>query len=275
VVTIHEIIAAAFAEDIPNRDITTDNLKITEKKGYAFLMAKADIKLSGSEIFEKCMHHQAPEAAVKWFFQDGDTILRGQKVASIYGNLLPILKGERVALNFLGFLSGIATSTHLFVSARAANSKLQILDTRKTMPLYREWIKKAVRDGGGLNHRMNLSDGILIKENHIRFAGSISAAVTQIREKDKSPIEVEVSTLAEVVEAVSLGVSRLLFDNMSDEMIAEALDLVPEEIQTEASGNMTVQRVAKLSQLEGLDFVSVGAITHSAPTADLSLLFDF
>lgn len=272
--TPQDLIARAFREDIPDGDVTTDNLEINEKKGYAFLIAKADIKLSGSELFEKSVLFQEPNAKIKWFFQDGDTILKTQKVASIYGNLVLLLKAERVALNFLGYLSGIATTTHLYASANTS-PHMKVLDTRKTLPLYRDWAKKAVRDGGGFNHRMNLSDGVLIKENHIRLAGSISNAVERVRRHSQLPIEVEVTNLAEIRQAVDLGVHRLLLDNMSDSEIVEALEIIPESIQTEVSGNITPARIQKLAQIEGIDYVSVGALTHSAPTADLSLLFDF
>lgn len=269
-----ELVAAAFAEDLPGIDVTTDHLQIKEKIGYAFLVAKADIKLSGTELFEQSIRHLAPTANLKWYFHDGDTVLKTQKICSIYGNLLPVLKAERVALNFLGYLSGIATLTHQFVNA-SRSERLQILDTRKTTPLYRYWAKKAVRDGGGTNHRIGLSDAVLIKENHIRIAGSITQAVEQIRRQWTQGIEVEVTTLEEVREALACGVERLLFDNMSNETLAQALALVPDNVKTEASGNMSVARVTELSQFARLDFISVGALTHSAPTADISLLFDF
>lgn len=273
--TIHELVALAIAEDLPAGDITTDNLNLKEKKGHAFLIAKSDLKLSGKDFFNESVLALCPQADMKWYFKNGDTILKTQKVASIYGNLLEIIKAERVALNFLGYFSGIATLTQQYVSACAPGSKLKILDTRKTLSPYRPWIKKAVLDGGGSNHRQNLSDAVLIKENHIRIAGGITQAVTQIRQHVKSFLEVEVTNLEELKEAVSLDVQRVLLDNMTDEQIRDALELIPETIETEASGNMNLARIKTLSQLEGLDFVSVGALTHSAPCADFSLLFEF
>lgn len=272
--TLKDLIAAAFLEDLPHGDVTTDNLGVGEKSGYAFLIAKADIKLSGQEVFTQAIHHLDPECQIRWFFKDGDTVLKNQKMASLHGNQLQIIKAERVALNFLGRLSGIATHTHLFVS-RVGQTHLKILDTRKTLPGYRVLEKKAVVDGGGYNHRMNLSDAVLIKENHIRLAGSITKAVTSIRSQYSGSIEVEVTTLSEVQEAVNLDVQRLLLDNMTLETTADALKIIPEHVETEASGNMTVERVRDLSQLRELDYVSVGALTHSAPVADISLLFDF
>lgn len=272
--TLKELIQAAFLEDLPNGDVTTDNLGIHDKPGFAFLVAKADIKLSGQDVFTAAIHHLDPQCQVRWFFKDGDTVLKNQKMASLHGNLLQIIKAERVALNFLGRLSGIATHTHLFVS-RVGPTHLKILDTRKTLPGYRALEKKAVVDGGGYNHRMNLSDAVLIKENHIRLAGGITQAVNAIRSRHSGPMEVEVTTLEEVKEAIALDVQRLLLDNMSVAMTEQALALIPESIDVEASGNMTVERIRELSALKELDYVSVGALTHSAPVADISLLFDF
>lgn len=272
--TVNSLIAAAFAEDIPAGDITTENLGISEKMGRAFLIAKADIKLSGQDLFTQSILFLDPECQIRWFFKDGDTILKSQKMASLHGNLLQIIKAERVALNFLGRLSGIATNTHLFIS-RVGKTHIKVLDTRKTLPGYRALEKKAVVDGGGYNHRHNLSDAILIKENHIRLAGGIQKAVLAIRSQIDLPIEVEVTNLTEVKEAVDLGVQRLLLDNMSKEMIQKSLELIPENIEVEASGNMTIERIRELSDLKRLSYVSVGALTHSAPCADMSLLFDF
>lgn len=271
--TLDALIAEAFKEDLPGPDLTTDHLTIKEMNGNAFLVAKADLKLSGTEFFKKSIAYISPKSQIRWFFKDGDIVLNQQKVASIQGNLLEILKAERVALNFLCHFSGIATLTHRFVSACDDRSKLKILDTRKTLPLYREWQKKAVLDGGGVNHRLNLSTGIMIKENHIRVAGSIRAAVEQVRSHSREPIVVEVSNLDEVRQAVEMKVERLLLDNMNNDMIQQSLELIPDSVETEASGNMSLERVRSLSQIDGLDFISVGALTHSAPVADLSLLF--
>lgn len=271
---LKELITAAFAEDIPHGDVTTDNLGINEKLGRAFLVAKADLKLSGQDLFTQSIQHLDKNCQVRWFFKDGDTVLKNQKMASLHGNLLNIIKAERVALNFLGRLCGIATHTHLFLS-RVGPTKIKILDTRKTMPGYRLLEKKAVVDGGGFNHRFNLSDAVLIKENHIRLSGGITPAVHAIRSRTDLPIEVEVTNLDEVREAVALNVQRLLLDNMTKELIQNSLKIIPENIEVEASGNMNVERVQELSQVDGLNYVSVGALTHSAPCADISLLFDF
>ncbi len=266
---IHE----ALNEDMPDGDITTDSLGVNSHPGRAKLLAKEDLILSGSTVFAQTLSAVEPESRIQWYFKDSDLVLKGQTVAVIEGNLIALLKGERVALNFLGRLSGIATFTRCFVN-ELGKSKTKILDTRKTLPLYRELEKQAVLHGGGKNHRKNLSDAVLIKNNHIAVMGGIIQAVEAIRKKHQGPIEVEARTLGEVKIAVSLNVDRILLDNMTNDMLSEALAAIPKSIQTEASGNMNVARVKSIANL-GLTYISVGAITHSAPTADLSLHFDW
>lgn len=273
--TDQELIELAYNEDLPHGDITTGSLENQVVEGYAFLVAKADVILSGQELFYQALRWKCPGLEVQWFFKDSEPILKGQKVAQFKGNLVLLLQAERVALNLLGYLSGIATAAHVFVQTIEEGSDLKILDTRKTLPLYRQHIKKAVRDGGAHNHRMNLSEAVLIKENHIRVAGGLKQAVEQVREKQPDFIELEVTNKQEVTEAVRLKVDRILLDNMDNETIKECLQVVPPEIETEASGNMTLTRVKELSKLEALNFISVGAITHSAPCADFSLLFEW
>lgn len=272
-ITLQELIEHALREDLPEGDVTTESLEVKEKPGRCLLQAKEDLILSGQEVFSETLKSLDPEVQIRWHFQDGDLLLKGQTAASIKGNLVQIIKAERVALNFLGHLSGIATYTGCFVKA-LGNSKTKILDTRKTLPLYRSLEKAAVRDGGGTNHRLNLSDAIMIKENHIRLAGGLRAAVTQIRNASELPITLECTSLEEVKAAVELRVQRILLDNMSNELMAECLEVIPSTIETEASGNMTLERVRSLGDL-GLDYISIGALTHSAPCADLSLLFDW
>ncbi|MGE5086823.1 MAG: carboxylating nicotinate-nucleotide diphosphorylase [Bacillota bacterium] len=269
--TILELIRAAIKEDMPNGDVTTESLALKPKIGRARLKAKEDIVLSGAAPFEQTMQMLEPNCRVKWHFEEGDEILNGQIICTIEGDLVQILKAERVALNFLGHLSGIASVTRRFVK-EVQHTKTKILDTRKTTPGYRELEKRAVAHGGGVNHRMNLSSAILIKDNHISVMGGITAAVNRIREHSQLPIEVETRTLAEVKEAVSLGAKHLLLDNMNNDMLKEALALIPEDVQTEASGNMNLQRVRSVAET-GVTFISVGALTHSAPVADVSLVF--
>lgn len=270
---LNELIKHAFAEDIPSGDITTAGLGLKEKLGDAKLVAKEDLVLSGREVFTACVLSRDSGLNLKWQFKDSDFVLRGQTVCWIRGNLLTLLQAERVALNFLGHLSGVATLTRCFAQA-VSKTECKILDTRKTTPLLRALEKQAVMDGGGANHRMSLSDAVLIKENHIRAAGSLTEAVRAIRSRSRAPIEVECAKLQEVDQAVAAGVQRILLDNMTTEQMREARAKIPAHMEIEASGNMTLERVAEVAST-GVDFISVGALTHSAPCADFSLLFEW
>lgn len=271
--TTVDLIKLALKEDMPNGDVTTDSLAVRPKQGEVILKAKADIVLSGSQVFEQSMHFLEPNCKIKWLFNDGDFIFSGQNICSLEGDLLQILKAERVALNFLGHLSGIATFTRKFVK-EVEGTRTKIIDTRKTTPLLRDLEKKAVTHGGGFNHRFTLSDAILLKDNHISLMGGITAAVERTRQHSDLSIEVEASNLEQVKECVQLNVDRILLDNMNNELLAECLKVIPKHIKTEASGNMTVDRVKSVAQLD-VDFISVGALTHSAPSADVSLKFDW
>ena len=265
------LVKQAISEDMPKGDITTDSLDLGQKRGRARLIAKEDLVLSGSEVFSLTFKTINDRVDLLWQFRDGDFIFKHQTVCVATGELQALLKAERVALNFLGRLSGIASLTRCFVNA-VKESDTIILDTRKTTPGLRALEKKAVVHGGGQNHRMNLSDAILIKENHIQAAGGLKAAVQAVK-KLKRPIEVEVKNLDEVREVLNYGVDHIMFDNMSDLDMKEALKLIPSTIKTEASGNMRLDRVSSVAQL-GVNFISVGAITHSAPSADFSLIFE-
>lgn len=271
--TLEQMIKEAYAEDMPAGDATTDNLGVRDRLGDAKLVAKEDLVMCGRHIFDACVQLQAPGTAMNWQFKDGDFILRGQTMCWLRGDLIKLLKAERVALNFLGRLSGIASLTRCFTQ-EVSHTKTKILDTRKTAPLWRALEKEAVRAGGGTNHRMNLSAAILIKENHIRAAGGLEAAIQNIRQKTTEPIEIECSTLEEVELALKERVQRILLDNMTTAQIREARAKVPSFVQLEASGNMTLTRVREVAET-GVDFISVGALTHSAPVADVSLLFDW
>ncbi len=268
-----DLIKAAIKEDMPSGDVTTESLAMKPKQGEAILKAKEDLILSGANAFEETILFLEPQAKIKWQFNEGDLIYKGQNICAIEGDLIQILKAERVALNFIGKLSGIANLTRRFVK-EVENTATKILDTRKTTPLLRELEKRAVQHGGGYNHRFNLSAAVLIKDNHISLCGGITKAVTRLRQNCDLPVEVEASTLDQVKECVELKIDRILLDNMNNEMLKMALDLIPKSIQTEASGNMTIDRVKSVAQL-GVNFISVGALTHSAPTADVSLLFDW
>ena len=271
--TLVDLIRAAIKEDMPTGDITTEALAMKPRQGRARLKAKEDVVLSGAMAFEQTMLNLEPNCKVKWHFEEGEEILKNQIICTIEGDLLQILKAERVALNFLGHLSGIATFTRRFVKA-LEGTKTRVLDTRKTTPGFRELEKKAVVHGGGVNHRMNLSTAILIKDNHITVMGGIPAAVERVRSHASLPIEVEARTIDEVKQAVEIKVSRILLDNMNNDILKQARSLIPQTIETEASGNMTLDRVRSVAEI-GVDFVSVGALTHSAPCADVSLIFEW
>ncbi|MBK9321907.1 MAG: carboxylating nicotinate-nucleotide diphosphorylase [Bdellovibrionaceae bacterium] len=271
--TLHELIRAAIKEDMPTGDLTTEALALKPRHGRARLKAKEDLILSGTMAFEQTLLSLESNCKIKWHFEEGDKVLKNQIICTIEGDLVQVLKAERVALNFLGHLSGIATVTSRFVSA-LAGTNTRILDTRKTTPGYRELEKRAVVHGGGLNHRMNLSSAVLIKDNHIAVMGGIRQAVTRVRAHTSLPIEVEASNLDQVAEAVEMKVRRILLDNMSNETLAKARALIPAEIESEASGNMSLDRVRSVAEI-GVDFISVGALTHSAPVSDVSLVFDW
>ncbi len=271
--TLLELIRAAIKEDMPTGDLTTEALALKPRLGRARLKAKEDLILSGAMAFEQTLLNLEPNCKIKWHFEEGERILKNQIICTIEGDLVQILKAERVALNFLGHLSGIATVTSHFVKA-LEGTKTRILDTRKTTPGFRELEKRAVVHGGGLNHRMNLSTAVLIKDNHIAVMGGIRQAVTRVRTHTPLPIEVEASSLEQVTEAVEMNVRRILLDNMNNEVLAKARALIPTEIETEASGNMSLDRVRSVAEI-GVDFISVGALTHSAPVSDVSLVFDW
>lgn len=271
--TTIELIEKALKEDMPRGDLTTEALGLNTQEGRAKLIAKEDLVLSGAEVFEQTVHALDPKLEVQWLFKNGDLVLKQQTLATIRGDMIALLKAERVALNFLGRLSGIATITRCFVE-KTEGTHTKILDTRKTTPLLRELEKMAVKHGRGVNHRMNLSDAILVKENHIHVAGSIRKAIGKIRETMQLPIEVECRTLEDVREAVELRVQRILLDNMDLVLMKKCLDVIPTSIETEASGNMTLDRIHDVAKL-GVTFISVGALTHSAPCADISLMFEW
>jgi nicotinate-nucleotide pyrophosphorylase (carboxylating) len=271
--TLQELIRAAIREDMPQGDVTTESLALKARIGRARLKAKEDIVLSGAMAFEQSMLSLEPTCRVKWHFEEGDEILKNQIICTIEGDLVQILKAERVALNFLGHLSGIATLTRKFVK-QVEHTKTKILDTRKTTPAFRDLEKKAVVHGHGVNHRMSLSTAILVKDNHISVMGGITKAVERIRQYSQLPVEVEASTLEQVKEAVALKVNRILLDNMNNDLLKQAVAIIPADIATEASGNMNLERVRSVAEL-GVTFISVGALTHSAPCADVSLVFQW
>ena len=257
-------------EDIGAGDITTDAIVPVDHRSKAVILAKATGVVAGHsfarEVF-RCLDKDIQYEELK---HDGECVIKGDTVAAIAGKSRAILTGERVALNILQRLSGIATSTRRFVDA-VAGTGVKILDTRKTSPGLRAMEKYAVRMGGGFNHRLNLGEMALIKENHIAVAGSIGAAVKRVRAQSAAPIEVEVRTMADLQEAVEAGCDRIMLDNWDIGSIKKAVSFVQKRIPLEVSGNMTVERAREAAET-GIDFISVGALTHSFTALDMTLL---
>lgn len=262
-----ELIQMALKEDIGSGDVTSTSTIPEDREASAKVIAKQDGIICGLVLAEKIFGQLGNNTQIKQNFQDGDPVKKGDVVMELSGNARTILTGERVFLNFAQKLSGISTLTKKFADL-AEGSK--ILDTRKTTPLYREIERYAVRKGDGNNHRFNLEDMVLIKENHVEAAGGIRKAVLAAKQTGKK-IEVEVTDLNELREAMDVGVDRIMLDNMSIEEMTEAVNIVSNAVDLEASGNVNLQTVANIAKT-GVDFISVGAITHSAPAFDLSLL---
>ena len=257
-------------EDIGRGDVTTDAIVPEDHASKAVVLAKAEGVVAGNGFAREVFRCLDKDIQYEEFKHDGELVIKGDTVVAIAGKSRSILTGERVALNLLQRLSGIATFTRRFVEA-VAGTGVKILDTRKTSPGLRSMEKYAVRMGGGFNHRFDLGEMALIKENHIAVAGSITEAVKQVRSKSRVPIEVEVRTIADLKEAVEAGVDRIMLDNWDIASIQEAVSLVHKRIPLEVSGNMTVERAREAAKT-GIDFISVGALTHSFTALDMTLL---
>lgn len=269
------LIDIALAEDVGPGDWTTLWTVPAGRDVEAQIIAKADGVIAGVEAARETFERLDQGLTQDYHVADGDAVAPKQTIVTFRGSAQTILTGERVALNFLQQLSGIATLTREYVRA-VEGTGARILDTRKTTPGQRQLEKEAVRSGGGLNHRFGLHDMVLIKENHIRAAGGIEAAVSAVRARNELElaIEVETTNLEEVRQAVELGVDRILLDNMSSEMLRDAVRLIrtaEKKIEIEASGGVSLKTVRGIAET-GVDFISVGALTHSAPALDLSLL---
>ena len=266
-----ELIRMALQEDITSEDVSTNAVMPEYQQGTVDLICKQDGVIAGLTVYARVFTLLDPETVVDFKCKDGDEVKNGQLLATVKGDIRVLLSGERVALNYLQRMSGIATYTHE-VAALLAGSRTTLLDTRKTTPNCRIFEKYGVRVGGGCNHRYNLSDGVLLKDNHIGAAGSITKAVQMA--KDYAPfvrkIEVEVETLEQVREAVDAGADIIMLDNMTYEQMKEAIDLIDGRAQTECSGNVTKENIARLTEL-GVDFISSGALTHSSPIMDISM----
>jgi len=265
------LIRQALEEDIGNGDVTTEAVMPGYKKGKVKLICKQDGVICGLPVFERTFKILDGNVSVKALVKDGDEVKRGQLLAVVTGDICVLLSGERVALNYLQRMSGIATYTH-GVAQLLKGSKTKLLDTRKTTPNMRIFEKYAVRVGGGCNHRFNLADGVLLKDNHIGAAGGIKNAVRLAREYSSfvRKIEVEVENLDMCREALEAGADIIMLDNMSVEDMKKAVELIDGRAITECSGNITMENVASIKQT-GVDYVSSGALTHSAPILDLSL----
>ena len=265
------LILEALKEDISSEDVTTNSVMKEAVAGEVDLICKQDGIIAGLEVFERVFALLDPDTKVELYCKDGEKVKNGQLMGKVKGDIRVLLSGERVALNYLQRMSGIATYTNS-VAKLLEGSKIKLLDTRKTTPNMRIFEKYAVRAGGGYNHRYNLSDGVLLKDNHIGAAGSVTKAVQMAKEYAPfvRKIEVEVENLDMVKEAVEAGADIIMLDNMTPEMMKEAVQLIGGRAKTECSGNVTKENIAKIRDV-GVDYVSSGALTHSAPILDISL----
>lgn len=265
------LIRMALAEDITSEDISTNAVMREAKQGEVDLICKEDGIIAGLSVFKRVFTLLDADTEVTFFCQDGDEVKQGQKMGVVRGDIRVLLSGERTALNYLQRMSGIATYTNS-ITKLLAGSKTKLLDTRKTTPNNRIFEKYAVKAGGGYNHRYNLSDGVLLKDNHIGAAGSVTKAVKMAKEYCPfvRKIEIEVENLDMVKEAADAGADIIMLDNMSHDDMKEAIRIIDGRAETECSGNVTRENIAKLIDL-GVDYISSGALTHSAPIMDISL----
>lgn len=266
-----QLIRMALQEDITSEDVSTNAVMPTEVKGTVDLIAKEDGIIAGLDVYARVFQMLDEKTEIDFKCKDGDEVKKGELMATLTGDIRVLLSGERVALNYLQRMSGIATYTRQ-VAKLLEGSKVTLLDTRKTTPNCRVFEKYAVRVGGGCNHRYNLSDGVLLKDNHIGAAGSITKAITLAKEYAPfvRKIEIEVETLEQVKEAVEAGADIIMLDNMTPEVMKQAVELIDGRAQTECSGNITKENIARIREI-GVDFVSSGALTHSAPILDISM----
>lgn len=266
-----KLIRMALQEDITSEDVSTNAVMPKAQKGKVDLICKQDGIIAGLDVYARVFTLLDDSTEVEFFCKDGDEVKAGQLMGVVTGDIRVLLSGERVALNYLQRMSGIATYTHE-VAELLKGSKTTLLDTRKTTPNCRIFEKYAVRVGGGSNHRYNLSDGVLLKDNHIGAAGSISNAVRMAKEYAPfvRKIEVEVETLDQVKEAVEAGADIIMLDNMTTDQMRAAIDLIDGRAETECSGNVTKENIERLISL-GVDYISSGALTHSSPIMDISM----
>ena len=268
---VDHLIKEALQEDISSEDVTTNAVMKEAVTGEVQLICKQDGVVAGLDVFRRVFEILDENVKIDFYCKDGDEVKKGELMGVVTGDIRALLSGERVALNYLQRMSGIATYTHS-VAKLLEGTKTKLLDTRKTTPNMRIFEKYAVRVGGGCNHRYNLSDGVLLKDNHIGAAGSITKAIQMA--KAYAPfvrkIEIETETLEQVAEAVEAGADIIMLDNMTPEVMKQAVALIDGRAQTECSGNITKENIARICEI-GVDFVSSGALTHSAPILDISM----
>ena len=265
------LIKMALQEDISSEDVTTNAVMRNRKQGEVQLICKQDGIIAGLGVFERGFKLLDETTEVEFYAEDGDEVKNKQLLGVIRGDIRVLLSGERTALNYLQRMSGIATYTHQ-IAELLKGTKIKLLDTRKTTPNMRIFEKYAVKVGGGYNHRYNLSDGILLKDNHIGAAGSVKKAVEMAKEYAPfvRKIEIETENLEMVKEAVEAGADIIMLDNMTPEVMKEAVKLIDGRAETECSGNVTKENIERLVEV-GVDYISSGALTHSSPILDLSL----
>ena len=266
-----ELIKMALREDISSEDVSTNAVMPDAQEGEVELLSKQDGIICGMDVYERVFKILDDSVVVEKYVKDGDEVKKGQLMAKVRGDVRVLLSGERVALNYLQRMSGIATYTHE-VAALLEGSKTVLLDTRKTTPNMRIFEKYAVRCGGGQNHRYNLSDGILLKDNHIGAAGSVTKAIQMAKEYAPfvRKIEIETETLDQVKEAVEAGADIIMLDNMDPATMKDAVKIIDGRAKTECSGNVTRENIVNIID-SGVDYVSSGAITYSAPILDISM----
>ena len=265
------LIEEALREDISSEDVTTNAVMPTAQAGEVDLVCKEDGVICGLQVFRRAFELLDENTKTELYCKDGDEVKSGQLMGKVKGDIRVLLSGERVALNYLQRMSGIATYTHS-VAKLLEGTKTKLLDTRKTTPNMRVFEKYAVTTGGGYNHRYNLSDGVLLKDNHIGAAGGVAQAVKMAKEYAPfvRKIEIEVETLDMVKEAVEAGADIIMLDNMTTEEMQEAIRIIDGRAETECSGNVTKENIARLTGL-GVDYISSGALTHSSPILDISM----
>lgn len=266
-----ELILLALKEDITSEDITTNAVMREKKMGEVELLCKQTGVIAGLDVFARVFQLLDPDTEIEFYAKDGDRVEKGQLLGLVKGDIRVLLSGERTALNYLQRMSGIATYTRE-IADLLKGSKTKLLDTRKTTPNMRIFEKYAVKAGGGYNHRYNLSDGILLKDNHISAAGGVKNAIEMAKEYAPfvRKIEIETENLDMVKEAVKAGADIIMLDNMTPEEMQEAVAFIDGRAQTECSGNVTRENIEKVISV-GVDYISSGALTHSAPILDLSL----